>query len=92
MNTQKPKKEVKFPAKAVPMARLQKWQAVAQEVKQLEGQIQEMQRQLQEATTVLVGKRAVSEFLAKDLATEFDVGPKDTVDPETGLITKGEKA
>lgn len=81
MNTQKPKKEVKFPAKAIPMARLQKWQGVVKEA-------QELEKQILEAQKVLDGKKAVAEFLAKDLATEFNVGPKDQVNMETGEITR----
>lgn len=81
MNTQKPKKEVKFPAKAIPVARLQKWQGAVRDA-------QELEKQIQEAQTALVGKKAVCDFLAKDLAAEFNIGEKDQVNMETGEITR----
>lgn len=81
MSAPSPKKTVKFPAKAIPVARLQKWQQSVRDAQEVEKQIQELQ-------TALVGKRAVADFLAKDLATEFNIGPKDQVNMETGEITR----
>jgi hypothetical protein len=82
MNATKPKKEVKFPAKTIPMARLEKWKTAMREA-------QDMEKQIQEAQLKLVGLRAVAEARGKDLAEDFGIGPKDQINLETGEITKG---
>jgi len=79
----KPKKEVKFPAKAIPMARLEKWKAAMKDV-------QELEKQIQEAQLKLVGLRAVADARGKDLAEDFNISPNDQINTETGEITKGE--
>lgn len=81
MSAPKDGKIVKYPAKAIPMARLEKW-------KKANAEVEELAKQIQEAQTALVGKRAVAEFLAKELAEEFSIGPTDRVNTDTGEITR----
>lgn len=84
MSAPKDGKTVKYPAKAIPMARLEKW-------KKANAEVEELAKQIQEAQTALVGKRAVAEFLAKELAEEFGVDRDDKVNLETGEITRAKK-
>ena len=74
-------KTVTYPAKAIPMARLEKW-------KKANAEVEELAKQIQDAETALLGKRAVAEYLAKELAEEFNIGPTDRVNTDTGEITR----
>ena len=81
MNAQKPKTEVKFPARTIPVARIEQWQKALRDA-------QELEKQIQEAQVRLIGLRAVADLRTKDLEADFDLSPKDQINEKTGEITR----
>lgn len=77
-------KTVKYPAKAIPMARLEKWKKATKEH-------DDLAQKVQEAQAALIGKKAVSDFLIQELFQEFGVDRDDKVNLETGEITRVKK-
>ena len=84
--TKKPiPKDIKFPVNVVPAARIEEWQG---EVKQAE----DLAKQIENANKELTARQGVCKFLAKKLCKDFDIGPNDKLDLETGKITRAGKA